>query len=33
MLGEGSTNDINGSVGATEKSFCIKFNKARTKFC
>ena len=33
MLGEGSTNGINGSVGATEKSFYIKFNKARTKFC
>ena len=33
MLGEGSTDDINGSVGAAEKSFCIKFNKARTKFC
>ena len=32
-LGKGPTNDINDSVGATEKKFSIDFGKANTKFC
>ena len=30
---EEPTDDINGSVGTTEKMFDIKFIKAKTKFC
>ena len=33
MLGEGLTDKINGSVGATEKKFSINFSKAKTNFC
>ena len=33
LLGEGLTDDINGSVGSAEKNFSIKFGKAKTKFC
>ena len=33
MLGEGSTDNINGSVGTVEKKFNINFSKAKTKFC
>ena len=33
VLGEGPTADINSSVGALEKTFCINFTKAKTKFC
>ena len=33
VLGEGSTHDINGSVGAAEQKFDINFSKAKTKFC
>ena len=32
-LGKGPTNDINDSVGTTEKKFSIDFGKANTKFC
>ena len=28
MLGEGPTDDINGSIGAGEKNFSINFGKA-----
>ena len=30
---EGPTDDINGSIGATDKKFTINFNKAETEFC
>ena len=33
VLGEGLTDDINGSTGTAEKKFSIKFSKAKTKFC
>ena len=33
MLGEGPTDDINGSIGAAGKKFSINFSKANTKFC
>ena len=33
MLGEGPTDDINGSVGTAEKKFSINFSKAKTKYC
>ena len=33
MLGEGSTDDINGSIEAAKKKFGINFSKAKTKFC
>ena len=33
MLGEGLTDNINGSVGAAEKKFGINFSKAKTNFC
>ena len=32
VLGEGPTNDINGSIGAIEKKFSINFSETRTKF-
>ena len=33
MLGEGSTNDMNDSVGGTaEKGFSINFSKTKRKF-
>ena len=32
-LGKGPTNDINDSVGTTEKKIGIDFGKANTKFC
>ena len=31
LLGEGTTDDINDSVGAAEKKFTINFNKAKNK--
>ena len=33
MLGEGPTDDINGSIGTAEKKLSINFSKANTKFC
>ena len=33
MLGEGPTDDINGSIGTAEKKLSINFSKAKTKFC
>ena len=33
ILGEGPTDDINGSAGAEEKEFSINFSEAKTKFC
>ena len=32
VLGEGPTDDINGSVGTVEKKFSINFGKAKTNF-
>ena len=31
-LGERHTDDINGSIGAPEKTFSISFSKSKTKF-
>ena len=33
MLGKGPTDDINGSIGAAEKTFSINFRKTKTKLC
>ena len=33
MLGEGPTDDINGSIGTAEKKLSINFSNANTKFC
>ena len=33
VLGEGTTYDINGSVGTAGKKFSINFSETRTKFC
>ena len=33
MLGEGTTDDISGSVSTAEKKFSINFSETRTKFC
>ena len=33
MLGEGPTDDINGSIGTAEKKLSINFSKAKTKVC
>ena len=33
VSGDGTTDDINGSVGTAEKTFSINFSKAKTKFC
>ena len=33
MSDGGSTDDINGGIGAAEKKFRINFSKAKTKFC
>ena len=33
VWGEGTTDDVNNSVGTAEKQFIIKFTKAKTKFC
>ena len=33
MLGKGSTDGIIGEVVTSEKKFCIKFSKPKTKFC
>ena len=33
ILGEGSNFGINESFGSPEKMFCIKFKKAKTKYC
>ena len=33
MLGEGTTEGINGSAGTEEKKLSINFNKAKTKLC
>ena len=33
VLGEGLTDDINGSIGAVQKKFSINFSEAKTKFC
>ena len=33
MLGEGLSDDINGSIGAAEKKFSIYFSKSKTNFC
>ena len=33
VLGEGSTQGINDSTGATDKNFSVNFSKADTKFC
>ena len=33
VLGEGPTDDNNGTVGVAEKNFSVNFNKAKTKFC
>ena len=33
VLGEGPTDNINGSIGAAQKKFSIHFSKAKTKFC
>ena len=32
VLGEGPTDDINGSVGAAEQKFSVNFSKEKTKF-
>ena len=32
MLGEGPIDDINGNIGAAEKTFSINFSKDKTKF-
>ena len=32
-LGEGTTNDINGSTCVAEKKFSINFSKSNTKLC
>ena len=33
MLGEGPTDDINGSIGKVENTFSINSTNAKTKFC
>ena len=33
VLGEGPTDEVNDSIGATEKKFSINFSIAKTKFC
>ena len=33
MLGQGPTDDINITIGTTEKKFTISFNKAKKRFC
>ena len=33
MLGKGPTDGIIGEVVTSEKKFCIKFSKPKTKFC
>ena len=33
VLGERSTDDINGSIGAAEKNFSINLNEVKAKFC
>ena len=33
MLGEGTTDDINGNVSTAEKKVSISFTKAKAKFC
>ena len=33
ILGEGTTDDINDSVGEAIKSFSINFTKVKAKFC
>ena len=33
VLGEGPTDDISGSIGASNKKFSINFSKAKAKFC
>ena len=33
VLVEGSTDGINGNIGAAQEKFCIKFCNAKTKFC
>ena len=32
-IGEGPTDDINGSIGTAEKKLSIKSSKAKTKLC
>ena len=33
VLGEGTSNEINGSISASEQIFSINFSIAKTKFC
>ena len=33
MLGEGLTDNINGSIDTAEKTFSISFSKAKAEFC
>ena len=33
VLGEGPTDDINGSISTADKKFNINFSKWKTKFC